>query len=92
MTTLPTPPKAPAFAEFVKRVPIFRDLDASTIAAIASALVPRVLDAGQQLFAEGDAGDAMYFIDSGAVRIHSGSQEPVILAELGPGQFFGEIG
>ncbi|MEO6398544.1 MAG: ATP-binding cassette domain-containing protein, partial [Tepidiformaceae bacterium] len=45
-----------------------------------------------QLFAEGDAGDAMYFIDSGAVRIHSGALEPVILAELGPGQFFGEIG
>lgn len=92
MTTLPNPPQAPAFADSVRRVPIFRDLDASIIAAIASALVPRAVDAGHQLFAEGDSGDAMYFIDSGAVRIHSGSREPVILAELGPGQFFGEIG
>ena len=62
------------------------------LAAIASALVPHGVKAGYHLFSENDPGDAMFFIDSGAVLVHSGEgAQRVILAELGPGQFFGEM-
>lgn len=76
----------------VRHVPLFQGLEASVVEAIASALVPHHAPAGDRLFAEGDPGDAMYFIDSGGVMIHSGEgDERVVLAELGPGQFFGEM-
>ncbi|CAG0961310.1 partial Cyclic AMP receptor protein, partial [Anaerolineae bacterium] len=48
--------------------------------------------AGEVLFREGDAGDRMYVIQSGAVRISKTVKgEEKTLAILGPGEFFGEM-
>ena len=44
--------------------------------------------AGYKLFEKGVTGDAMYIIKTGGVKIHNGEQE---LANLGEGQFFGEM-
>jgi len=50
------------------------------------------LQAGDVLFREGDAGDVMYVIQAGGVRIwREIRQEVKVLAELGPGEFFGEM-
>lgn len=48
--------------------------------------------AGQVLFHEGERGDVMYVVQSGAVRISKrvGGQDK-LLAVLGPGEFFGEM-
>ncbi|MCX7808114.1 MAG: Crp/Fnr family transcriptional regulator [Deltaproteobacteria bacterium] len=48
--------------------------------------------AGEVLFREGEEGDCMYVIREGVVRItkRMGSEERP-LAELGPGEFFGEM-
>lgn len=47
---------------------------------------------GQVLFHEGERGDVMYVVQSGAVRISKrvGGQDK-LLAVLGPGEFFGEM-
>jgi len=52
----------------------------------------RTLGAGETVCKEGDAGDTMYIIQQGKVKItkHIGGKE-YILAVLGKGEFFGEM-
>ena len=46
----------------------------------------------QKIFAEGEAGDAMYLVESGRVRIFEGkSGRTKTLKEFGLGEFFGEM-
>lgn len=52
----------------------------------------RDCEPGEVLFREGDPGDTMYVIQSGAVRITKAVKgEEKTLAILGPGEFFGEM-
>jgi len=52
----------------------------------------RNVAAGEVLFREGEAGDTMYVIQSGRVRISKeGRDGQKTLAILGPGEFFGEM-
>jgi CRP-like cAMP-binding protein len=52
----------------------------------------RTCEPGEVLFREGDAGDTMYVIQSGSVRITKAvKDEEKTLAILGPGEFFGEM-
>lgn len=47
---------------------------------------------GEVLFREGEPGDAMYVIQSGKVRLSRKIRgEDQVVAELGPGEFFGEM-
>lgn len=47
--------------------------------------------AGQYIFREGDAGSVMYIIESGSVAILRQARGEAPLAELGAGDFFGEM-
>ena len=49
--------------------------------------------AGAVIVGEGESGTRMYFLAEGRVAVvkHHGSAQPVILARLGPGEFFGEM-
>ncbi|HET7842590.1 MAG TPA: cyclic nucleotide-binding domain-containing protein [Xanthomonadales bacterium] len=47
--------------------------------------------AGKPIFREGDAGSEMYIIESGTVDIVRAAKGPDPLAQLGPGDFFGEM-
>src|SRR5258708_36518712 len=48
--------------------------------------------AGEILFREGEVGDVMFVIQSGAVRISKNvADNDKVLAVLGPGEFFGEM-
>ena len=52
----------------------------------------REFQAGDVLFREGESGDVMYVIQSGAVRITKDvSGDAKVLAILGPGEFLGEM-
>ena len=52
----------------------------------------RSVPAGEVLFREGEAGDTMYVLQSGRVRISKEGRDGVkTLAILGPGEFFGEM-
>src|SRR5262245_34245474 len=49
--------------------------------------------AGEVIVREGDPGDGMYFVCTGRVRISKddGTEPAVVLAEMGTGDYFGEM-
>ncbi|MBY4675034.1 cation:proton antiporter [Marinobacterium arenosum] len=74
-------------ARLVARVPFFADLGAQRIGEIARLLKPRLVVPDERVISQGEAGDAMYFISSGALEVSTRPQ-PV---RLGSGDFFGEL-
>jgi CRP/FNR family transcriptional regulator, cyclic AMP receptor protein len=86
MTTLMT-------LEAIRSVPLFASLDDETASALRALLEVEQRSAGSSLFQTGDAGDSMYLIEGGRVRIHitDADGDDVTLAELARGDFFGEM-
>ena len=83
----------PMTLESLRSVPLFASLDDEQARALRELLEVRALPAGATLFRAGDAGDAMYLIESGRVRIHLRDEDgdDLTLAELAQGDFFGEM-
>ena len=79
---------APEGLELVRRIAIFTPLPEPIIERLARALIPIDVAAGDVMIAEGDDGDRFYAIESGTVVV---SKEGRWVADLGPGDFFGEI-
>lgn len=79
--------------EALRSVPLFASLDNETARALRDLLRVRDFPAGTTLFQSGDAGDAMYLIEDGRVRIHirDDDGQDVTLTELARGDFFGEM-
>ena len=79
--------------EALRSVPLFGALDDDAAKGLRDLLVIRDFPADALLFQLGDAGDAMYLIEGGRVRIfiHDEDGEDVTLAELSDGDFFGEM-
>ena len=73
----------------VAKVPLFRNLDAARIAAVAGVLRARRSERGERLIRKGDQADSMYFIVSGEVEVDQESSAPK--GRLAAGDFFGEI-
>jgi voltage-gated potassium channel len=73
--------------DLCSRVPLFRDGGVELIADVVHLLRIDDARAGEVLIRRGQAGDCMYFIVSGRVRVER-RPDPV---ELGPGEFFGEM-
>ena len=79
-------------ADFLRKVPLFQDLDDRSINAIANAVVEQSYSPGQIIMREGDSGVGAFIIRSGRVEVlqkRGGSD--VKLAEMGPGDFIGEM-
>lgn len=79
--------------EILKGVPLFGFLDDAEGSALASRVDLVELVAGQSLFEYGDPGNSMYVIKEGVVEIsvRTRTGQKVVLQEMGPGDFFGEI-
>src|SRR5437773_4413220 len=77
----------------LRSVPMFAALNDAAVDERCGYLHPMELKAGSSLFRVGDAGEAMYIIESGRVRITvtDADGREVILASLGHGDFFGEM-
>ncbi len=73
---------------FLSTVPLFRELSGENLENIAEILEDRTYGAGESLMELGEAGDSLYLITSGKVRVHIGSQE---LAVLDAGAVVGEV-
>ena len=81
-----------ATVESLRTIPIFSGCSPEELSAIASVLESVEMKAGEVIFREGHPGQDMYIIISGQVRAVSDVQtEKVVLAHLGPGEFFGEM-
>jgi CRP-like cAMP-binding protein len=75
-------------AASLRRAPLLAGLPEPALAAVAGLARPVPVFKGETLFAEGDRGDALYLIASGSIRIETRGS---VLAELGPGDVFGEL-
>jgi len=71
----------------VAKVPLFANLDAAGIAAIARLLKPQIVPAHYAVVRRGEPATAMYFIMTGEVEV----DVPPNPVRLRAGQFFGEI-
>ena len=79
--------------EALRAVPLFRALDEEEARELCDLLTTREAPAGAQLFQRGEMGDSMYFIERGCIRISlkDADGHDTTLAELGKGEFFGEM-
>jgi CRP/FNR family cyclic AMP-dependent transcriptional regulator len=77
----------------LRHVPLFESLDDEAARKVCQLLESIDCKAKTSLFRAGDAGDAMYLIEHGKVRICVRTTEgrELTLAELGQGDFFGEM-
>ena len=79
--------------EALRSVPLFGSLDDRAAKLLRDLMTVREVPSGTLLFKLGDPGDSMYLIEGGQVRIyvHDDNGENLTLAELGDGDFFGEM-
>jgi CRP/FNR family cyclic AMP-dependent transcriptional regulator len=80
-------------AATLRSVPLFASLDSKATAELGKYLTIHDYPKSATIFRTGDPGDAMYLIDFGKVRISvtDADGHAVTLAELGPGDFFGDM-
>ena len=72
----------------LQRVPMFQPLPLPAIEQLARGLEPVAVPAGGAVFRQGDVGDRYYVIASGRADVIGDGR---VVAELGPGEGFGEI-
>jgi CRP-like cAMP-binding protein len=79
--------------ETLRQCPLFRHVGGATLDLVASSLRSRRHRKNEVIFHQGDPGDSLYIIESGAVKIVLPSREgdEAIIATLHRGDFFGEL-
>ena len=80
-------------AQNLARIPLFKRLDPEELEKLSDEMDQVEFKAGETIFNEHDRGDSLYVLESGAVRIWVFDEDvkEVTLAELKPGDFFGEL-
>lgn len=80
-------------AQSLARVPLFKRLEAPELEKLAEEIDQVNFKDGEVIFNEHDRGDSLYVVESGSVRIWVIDEDvnEVTLAELKPGEFFGEM-
>ncbi|MDQ3369246.1 MAG: cyclic nucleotide-binding domain-containing protein [Myxococcota bacterium] len=71
--------------------PLFAGLPSDALEALVEHLELVTLEADEQLFREGDPGDALYVIVEGEVSVQAEGPPRVEMARLGAGSFIGEV-
>lgn len=78
---------------FLRRVPLFAEMDDEELLNLSRDLHRHAFKAGETIFFQGDPGNSVYLIASGAVRIYvlgeDGQEVSVMI--YGPGDLFGEM-
>ena len=69
--------------------PTFAGLPPESLAALAERAQELSYPEGAEVVGEADHADHLFVIEEGTVEVHGGEG---VLTELGPGDFFGEIG
>jgi CRP/FNR family transcriptional regulator, cyclic AMP receptor protein len=79
--------------DVLRQAPMFASLDDAEATALRSTMHAVRLRRGEVLFREGDAGDELYVVIDGKVKMGRTSSDgrENLLSVLGPGQMFGEL-
>ena len=85
--------EARPLAETLSAIPLFAGLDAAGMESLGREMRVRRFRRAEVIFHQGDPGDALFIVLSGAVKIvlPGESGDEAILATLQPGDFFGEL-
>ncbi len=75
----------------LETIPLFRHLSPAEFKALRLVTQERKFGAGEVIFHEGDPGDGVYFVKSGAVEISAGKTDRRVFSRLGPSEIFGEM-
>jgi diguanylate cyclase (GGDEF)-like protein len=79
--------------QLLRNVPMFARLDDSAVTTLVQRLESQFTPGGELVFDEGEPGDSLYIIERGEIEIRLRDDEGhgTTLAQLGPGEFFGEL-
>ncbi len=79
--------------EALERIQLFSGLAPADLVRLAEGLRTRRFRRGEVLFHQGDPGDSLFIVSTGAVKIVLPSEEgdEAILTSIRPGSFFGEL-
>ncbi|HEX2685652.1 MAG TPA: cyclic nucleotide-binding domain-containing protein [Kofleriaceae bacterium] len=80
-----------AAARALAATPLFAGMPSDALQELVANLQLVLLERGEQLFREGDPGDALYVIVEGEVSVQGDGSPPVEVSRLGPGTFLGEV-
>ena len=82
-----------SIAEQLKETPLFKGVPLADLEALVQLMQRQAFSAGSVLFEEGAAGDSMYIILSGNVRIFTRDKQnnEITLSRFGPGRVFGDF-
>ncbi len=76
----------------LEQTPLFSHLDAADLQNLSQISKRVIFEKGQKVIAQGDAGDTLFVIESGAVRVlRKGGEGMEEIARLSAGQHFGEM-
>lgn len=73
---------------FLKSIDLFSQIPGEDLAQVALIATEEQRENGEDIFIEGDVGDALYLVLDGRVRVH---RQDKTIAELGERECFGEI-
>lgn len=73
---------------FLKSIDLFAQIPGEDLAQVALISTEENRDQGDEIFAEGEIGDALYVVVEGKVRLH---QQDRAISDLGEREFFGEM-
>jgi CRP-like cAMP-binding protein len=73
---------------FLKSIDLFSQIPGEDLAQVALIATEENRETGEDIFVEGDVGDALYLVIEGLVRVH---RQDKTIAELGERECFGEM-
>jgi CRP/FNR family transcriptional regulator, cyclic AMP receptor protein len=79
--------------DVLSETPLFEELRDEDATALRSGIITVELDRGERLFSEGDAGDKLYIILTGKIKLTKAAPDgrENLLSVHGPGEMFGEL-
>ena len=76
------------YHEYLRRVPLFRDLDSDELDSVGAVVTDLRFDAGDVLIRQGASAHEIFIVTTGNLEVTRDDQH---IADLGPGDFAGEM-
>jgi len=76
------------YHEYLKRVPLFRELDSRELDAVGAVVTDLRFNAGDVLIRQGNSAHEMFIVTVGELEV---TRDGTHIADIGPGSFAGEM-